>query len=101
MKNLTKKNIFEELKKHNTELEKYQVKKIGLFGSYARQEQTKKSDIDFLVEFKKPSFDNFMDLVFFLEKVFGKKVDVLTPMGVKSISIKTIKDDIKKSVIYG
>ena len=32
----------------------------------------KNSDIDFLVEFEKPDFDNFMDLVFYLEKLFGR-----------------------------
>lgn len=54
------------------------VKRIGLFGSYIRGEQKRYSDIDFLVEFKEANFDNFMGLVFGLETMFGKKVELIT-----------------------
>ena len=77
-KNLTYKEIIKVLKEHNNVLRKYKVKKIGLFGSYVRRDQKKESDIDFLVEFEKHSFDNFMDLVFYLEDLFGKKVELIT-----------------------
>lgn len=97
---LTNKEIMLTLQKHRQILRKCNVKKIGLFGSYARGDQKKYSDIDFLVEFEKPDFDNFMDLAFYLEGLFGKKVDILTPEGVKSIRIKRIAEDIKRSVIY-
>ena len=75
---LTSSRIIKELKKHHSVLEKYGVKKIGLFGSYIRGEQKKDSDIDFLVEFILPDFDNFMDLVFYLENLFGRKVELIT-----------------------
>ena len=61
------------LKEHRDILKKYRVKRIGLFGSYVRGEQKRYSDIDFLVEFEKPTFDNFMDLVFSLLKIFLAK----------------------------
>jgi predicted nucleotidyltransferase len=77
-KELTDKEIIDQLKKHKVLLKKYKVKKIGLFGSYARGEQKKQSDVDFLVEFEEPNFDNFMDLIFSLEKLFGKKVELIT-----------------------
>jgi len=70
--------IFKLLDKHNDLLKKFKVRKIGLFGSFARGEQNKKSDIDFLVEFYEPTFDNFMDLLFALEKLFGRKVELIT-----------------------
>ncbi|MBI3813182.1 MAG: nucleotidyltransferase family protein [Nitrospinae bacterium] len=66
------------LKKNSDILRKYSVKRIGLFGSHVRGEQKKISDIDFLVEFKNPTFDNFMDLISSLESLFKKKVDLIT-----------------------
>ena len=70
--------ILRMLKEHREILRKYKAKRIGLFGSYVRGEQKKNSDIDFLVEFEKPDFDNFMDLIFSLEDLFGKKVELIT-----------------------
>jgi len=60
-------------------LKKYKVKSIGLFGSYVRNEQREDSDIDFIVEFEDPTFDNYMDLVFTLEELFKKKISLVTP----------------------
>ena len=77
-KELTDKKIMSLLKKHNDILKKYKVKRIGLFGSYIRGEQKRYSDIDFLVEFEEPTFDNFMDLIFYLEDLFRKKVELIT-----------------------
>lgn len=99
-KNLTYKEIMSALEKHSDILKKCKVKKIGLFGSYVRGRQEKYSDIDFVVEFKQPAFDNFMDLVFYLEDLFGRKVDILTPEGIRSIRVKSVAEDIKRSVIY-
>lgn len=75
---MTAKRIIQILKEHKDILEKYKVKRIGLFGSYARGQQSRRSDIDFLVEFEEPTFDNFMDLVFSLEGLLGKKVELIT-----------------------
>jgi predicted nucleotidyltransferase len=77
-KGLTGKEIISQLKKHKDLLKKYKVKRIGLFGSYVRGEQKRGSDIDFLVELEEPNFDNFMDLVFSLEGLFRKKVELIT-----------------------
>ncbi len=77
-KKLTDKEIVKTLKEHSDILKNYKVKRIGLFGSFARGEQREDSDIDFLVEFEIPSFDNFMDLVFYLEDLFGRKVELIT-----------------------
>ena len=60
--------------KHKNEIiSKYNVKRIGIFGSYAKGLQKEHSDVDVLVEFEKPTFDNFMELSFFLEELFDKK----------------------------
>ena len=57
------------------------VERIGLFGSFVRNEQSKKSDVDLYIEFEhgKKSFDNFMGLSFFLEEIFNRRVELVTP----------------------
>jgi predicted nucleotidyltransferase len=77
-KDLIAKEILRLLKEQNYLLKKYSVKKIGLFGSFVRGDQKVSSDIDFLVEFEKPTFDNYMDLLFSLEELFERKVELIT-----------------------
>lgn len=78
----------EEIKKlineHKEELENdYNAVGFFVFGSYARGEQNSESDIDLLVELKKPLGLKFFGLEKFLEKLFGKKVDLGTPESIK------------------
>ncbi len=79
--------------------ERYQVETIGVFGSFARGEQTKKSDIDILVGFSEPNtidlFD-FIDLEDFLSSKIGVKVDLVTKSALKPL----IKDQILKETVY-
>lgn len=90
-------NIIQILQKHKLEIEqRYSVKKIGIFGSYLRDKQKETSDIDILVEFHNPTFDNFMDLVFYLEDLFGKEVDLITPNSLSPY----IKPFIEKEIIW-
>ncbi len=60
---------------------KFGVRKIGIFGSYARGGEKERSDVDVLVEFEEPTFRNFMGLVFFLEELFDREVDLVTVKG--------------------
>jgi len=67
------------LKEHENEIKRrFGVKRIGIFGSHVRGDGKETSDVDVLVEFVEPSFDNFMDLAFFLEDLFGRDVDLVT-----------------------
>lgn len=83
---MTKEEIKRILRNNKEILKKFRVKSIALFGSYVRNEQKEDSDIDFIVEFDLTAFDNnftgyfdnYMDLSFALEKLFGRKVDLLT-----------------------
>jgi predicted nucleotidyltransferase len=71
------------LRSHEQEIkERFAIRRIGLFGSFVRGEEKETSDVDILVEFEKPTFRNFMNLAFFLEDLFGRKVDLLTPEGI-------------------
>lgn len=77
----------------------YKIKKIGIFGSYIRKEDTKKSDIDILIELEENSKLTLLDIIRlerFLSKLLNKKVDLLT---VDSLS-PYIKDSILKEVEF-
>jgi predicted nucleotidyltransferase len=76
----------------------FHVNKIGVFGSFVRNKQTKKSDIDILVEFEKghKDFFNYMRLKYYLETVLGVKVDLVIKEAVKP----GLKERIFNEVIY-
>ena len=80
MAQATKEDLFRLIAEHQHEIKQLGVKRFGLFGSYVRDQSTSKSDIDVLVEFEpgQKTFDNFMGLAFFLEDLFGRKVDLVT-----------------------
>jgi predicted nucleotidyltransferase len=77
----TKEDVFTLLRQSGDQLRHFGVRKISVFGSFARGEPRDESDVDILVEFEtgRKSFDNFMGLAEFLEELFGRKVDLLTP----------------------
>ncbi len=97
MKNLEE--IIRLLKLHDSEIrKKFGVKEIGIFGSYVRGEANYNSDIDILVEFKEgfKTFDNYMDLKFYLEDLLGIAVDLISRTALKP----SIKSYILEEVIY-
>lgn len=76
----TKQDILNVLDKNRSHIRTLGVKRIGLFGSFVRGEQNPDSDIDLLVEFEigRKTFDNFIELSFFLEEVLQNKVELVT-----------------------
>ncbi|PYS92149.1 MAG: nucleotidyltransferase [Acidobacteria bacterium] len=76
-----KEEAFRLLHENNRQLRAFGVRRYAIFGSFARGEQDSQSDIDVLVEFEagEKTFDNFIRLSFFLEELFGRKVDLVTP----------------------
>ncbi len=99
MNGLTLNRILELLKDNREVLQReFGVRRIGVFGSYARSEESETSDIDIIVEFEaeRRIFDNFMDLAFYLEELFGKKVDLLTPEGISPY----IRPFIEREIVY-
>lgn len=75
---------------------KFYVKKMGIFGSVARGDDTKKSDIDILVEFKRtPGFFAFLELENYLSQLLNKKkIDLVSKKALKPIIKKTILDEV-------
>lgn len=92
----TKENILAILKIHKSDLSKYGVSDIGLFGSYLRNEQSAKSDIDLLIDFEpeKENFDNYMAVYDIFETLFkNEKIEIVTKNGLsKYIGPKILKD---------
>lgn len=77
--------------------EKYGVLILGLFGSYARGEESETSDVDILVEIEKPIGLDFIELWDELERLLGIKVDLVT---VKSAKQKpALWESIKEELI--
>ncbi len=99
---LAKEDVLKKLKENKDKMKSFGVKRIGIFGSVARNEMNEKSDIDIVVEFErgKATFKNVCNLIEFLEKLFDTEVDILTPDGIKSIRVKYIREKIEKEVEY-
>ena len=85
--------------------EKYEINKIGLFGSFAREEETEQSDIDIFVDFKEEAnvFRNFYDIKYDLEEIFQKKVDLISSDNFdheyKLKEVKDYKEKVKKEIM--
>jgi predicted nucleotidyltransferase len=77
----TKFDVLRIINEHQETLRSFGVRRCGLFGSFLRDEISPTSDVDLLVEFEpdQKTFLNFFNLNFFLEKVLGRKVELVTP----------------------
>ncbi len=80
---MNRKDIIKKLNYRKNKLKEKGVKKLGLFGSYLKGKQKRGSDIDILVEFKKTNADNYFGLLYFLESLFNKKIDLVVESGLK------------------
>lgn len=98
---LTKERITETLREKRSFLaSEYGVKRIGLFGSYAKGLATEASDIDILVEFERPIGFRFIEFAEYLESLLGKPVEVVTPAGLQAVRVDRLGRSIEESVIY-
>ncbi len=94
---ISKKEIVNKLRELKPYLNKeFSVKEIGIFGSFSDDSYTEDSDIDILVELEKPIGWKFLSLEIYLEKTFGRKVDLITKNALK----KQIKERILNQVNY-
>ena len=86
------------LRKHKNDLyERYSVKEIGIFGSYIRGEQKRRSDLDVLVDFEEiPGLLKFINLENYLSRILKKKVDLVDKQGLRP----QLRDHILNEVIY-
>ncbi|MCC6601487.1 MAG: nucleotidyltransferase family protein [Crocinitomicaceae bacterium] len=93
MKSLS--SIKNALAKHKEHLSnKYGLNLIAIFGSYGREQQSKNSDVDILVDFKKPIGIEFIDLANELESILKLKVDLVSKNGIKEKYFRHIEKDL-------
>ena len=83
------------LNKNEREIkERFSVARIGIFGSFARGEERPDSDVDIYVEFSNPTYDNYIELVFYLENLFGRSVELVTTNGVSPYLVPIINKEV-------
>ncbi len=75
---------------------RFTVRRIGLFGSFARNDADPESDVDILVELNEPTFDHYMDLKFYLEELLHRQVDLVLRDTIKP----RLKAVIEQEVVY-
>lgn len=95
---MSKNDLIKAIQGNTGTLKSYGVKRVGIFGSFAASRQNTKSDVDVLVEFKKEdkTFDNYMDLKLFLEKLFKRRVDLVIKDALKT----RIRDRVLSETAY-
>ena len=75
--------ILEKIRQNLKTIKNFGVRRLGLFGSGARNEIGKESDLDFVVEFERKTFDAYMGLKFYLERLFQCPVDLVIADAIK------------------
>jgi len=89
-------DVIKILKSKRTVYKKYGVKSLALFGSAARNRLHKRSDVDILVQFNRPTWANYIGLKFYLEDLLGREVDLVTPNGLKP----AVRPSVEKDLLY-
>lgn len=79
----TAQEILSIIEMHRDTIRNFGVRRLGLFGSHVRGEGKDSSDLDFVVDFEEKTFDNYMDLKFFLEDLFNCSVDLVMIEAIK------------------
>ena len=98
---LTREKLIEKLRQELDNLRaEFGVRRIAIFGSFADNTQTSRSDVDVVVELDRPLGFKFFDLVERLEKVLGKKIDILTVDALKTMRVKEVARSIEGSLLY-
>jgi predicted nucleotidyltransferase len=81
---MLKDNILDILQEHQKNLQEFGVKSLAIFGSVVRDEARADSDVDILVEFSRPvGLLAFLKLIWYLEKILGEPVDLVTSKGLR------------------
>src|SRR3990167_7548205 len=88
--------ILRRLAQQRQAVQQLGVRRLVLFGSIARGEETSTSDVDVLVELEHNSFDAYMDLKFFLEELLQRRVDLVLADTVKP----RLRERILKETVY-
>lgn len=98
---LTREAILSRLRESYPQLiAQFGVLRIGLFGSFARETAQESSDVDLIVELQRPIGLKFVEMVDYLETLLGRRVDVLTPAGLRGIRLPEVARRIEESIVH-
>ena len=88
----TKSELIERILSAQQKIHTYGVNRLGIFGSFVRDEANESSDVDFFIEFDpaKKTFKNFMRLADVLEEITGRKIEIVTPQSLNKFIGKYI-----------
>ena len=94
----TKQQLIEKILAHQQQIRAYGVERLGIFGSFVRDEAKESSDVDFFIDFdiEHKTLKNFVGLAYYLQDITGRKAEIVTP---QSLS-KYIGPYILKEVEY-
>jgi predicted nucleotidyltransferase len=90
----TREDVVSTIRANRQALKRYGVKSLALFGSAARGELRKRSDVDVLVQFNQATWANYIGLKFYLEDLLGRDVDLVTPKAIKPATLPSIEKDL-------
>ncbi|MFA5863432.1 MAG: nucleotidyltransferase family protein [Phycisphaerae bacterium] len=95
IKTSSRESVIQLLKKNRSRIKKFGVQRLGIFGSISRNEAGVRSDVDILVDFNETTYRKYIDLKSLLEKILGRRVDLLTPPALEN----RLKDNVLKDLI--
>jgi len=92
-----KQEVFQLIQNHKPAIQQLGAERIGLFGSFVREEQKDGSDVDLVVEFKegKKTYRNFMNLADYLETLLNRKVELVTWESLASFVKRNVQEEIE------
>lgn len=92
-----KQEVFQLIQNHQSPLQKLGAERLGLFGSFVREEQKEASDVDLVVEFSEgqKTFRNFMNMAEYLETLLDRKVELVTWESLASFVKRNVKEEIE------
>ena len=92
-----KQQAFERIQSHQSALKQFGAARLGIFGSFVRNEQETDSDVDIVVEFEpgKKKLHNFLDMADYLEELMARKVDLLTWEGMAEFVRKHVANEVE------
>ncbi len=88
--------ILKEIQRHQGAIRRFGVRRLGLFGSHALGKAGRASDLDFVVEFERKSFDSYMELKAYLERLFRRPVDLVLSDAIKP----RLRSSILRQAVY-
>ena len=96
-------NPLAAIQEHIAELRRFGARRIGVFGSFARGEENDNSDVDVYVEFddRERTYDNFFAMHELLEKLLGRRVDLVTDKSLTETKARLILPSVRYASLHG